>query len=193
LAKKAKRNKKSSANGTQLTVNNQDNGHSGQKTIFSILNIHIASHFSHFSLRPWNIELRTNKMKTVISELLKIAQQKIEFSYSPYSEFQVSAALLTSSGKIFDGVNVENSSYGLTNCAERTAVFKAVSEGYRDFSDILIFAPKAMPYPCGACRQVLSEFATPDMNIHVATIKDDEPIIETYSLQELLPKSFNLK
>jgi len=132
-------------------------------------------------------------MKTVISELLKIAKQKITYSYSPYSKFSVSAVLLTSCGKIFDGVNVENSSYGLTNCAERTAVFKAVSEGYKEFSDILIFAPKSMPYPCGACRQVLSEFATQDMKIHVATMKDDEPIIETYTLQELLPKNFNLK
>jgi len=131
-------------------------------------------------------------MKTVISELLKIAKQKISYSYSPYSSFPVSAVLLTSCGKIFDGVNIENSSYGLTNCAERTAIFKAVSEGYKEFSDILIFAPKSMPYPCGACRQVLSEFATPDMKIHVATMKDDEPIIETYTLQELFPKNFNL-
>jgi cytidine deaminase len=132
-------------------------------------------------------------MKTVISELLKIAKQKITYSYSPYSNFPVAAVLLTSSGKIFDGVNVENSSYGLTNCAERTAIFKAVSEGYKVFSDILVFAPQAMPYPCGACRQVLSEFAAPDMKIHVATMKYDEPIVETYSLQELFPKNFNLK
>lgn len=132
-------------------------------------------------------------MKNVILELLKIAKQKIIFSYSPYSNFAVSAVLLTKSGKMFDGVNVENSSYGLTNCAERTAVFKAVSGGYNEFSDILIFAPKAMPYPCGACRQVLSEFASPDIKIHVATLKDGKSIIETYTLQELLPKSFYLQ
>jgi cytidine deaminase len=132
-------------------------------------------------------------MQTVTSKLLKIAKQKISYSYSPYSNFSVSAAILTSCGKIFYGVNIENSSYGLSNCAERTAIFKAVSEGYKEFSDILIFAPKSMPYPCGACRQALSEFATADMKIHVATMKDDEPVIETYTLQQLLPKTFSLK
>ena len=129
-------------------------------------------------------------MKTTIKQLLMMAQQEISASYCPYSKFPVSAVLVSEAGKIFTGVNVENISFGLTNCAERTAVFKGVSEGYTKFTDILIFAPKAMPYPCGACRQVLSEFAGVQLNIHVATIKDDEPVMESYTLDELLPKAF---
>ncbi|MDA3799323.1 MAG: cytidine deaminase [Kiritimatiellae bacterium] len=130
-------------------------------------------------------------MKTKIEQLLKTAELAISESYCPYSNFPVSAVLVSEAGKIFTGVNIENSSFGLTNCAERTAVFKAVSEGYTKFSDILIFAPKAMPYPCGACRQVLSEFAGEQFNIHVATIKDNVPVVESYTLAELLPKAFS--
>lgn len=122
-------------------------------------------------------EKRESLMKEAIS-----AQEK---AYSPYSKFKVGAALLTKSGKIFTGCNIENVSYGMTICAERTAVFKAVSEGYRDFEAIAISASSDDPiYPCGACRQVLAEF-NPKMEIFV---NHDE---KTHHLFDLLPKSFD--
>jgi len=92
-------------------------------------------------------------------ELMKKAKEAAEFAYVPYSGFKVGAALKTTSGKIFTGCNVENSSYGLTNCAERTAVFKAVSEGEKEFSEIAVYVDSEILFtPCGACRQVLNEF-----------------------------------
>ncbi len=101
-----------------------------------------------------------NELKNLFENALKASKN----SYCAYSSFPVGAALLTSDGQIFTGCNVENRSYGLTNCAERTAVFKAVSEGKRNFIALAIAAPKAdYPVgPCGACRQVLSEFMAPD-------------------------------
>lgn len=106
-------------------------------------------------------------------------------AYSPYSKFKVGAAILTKDGRIFTGCNIENVSYGMTICAERTAVFKAVSEGYRDFEAIAISASSDDPiYPCGACRQVLAEF-NPKMEIFV---NHDE---KTHRLFDLLPKSFD--
>jgi cytidine deaminase len=101
-----------------------------------------------------------NELKNLFENALKASKN----SYCAYSAFPVGAALLTSDGQIFTGCNVENRSYGLTNCAERTAVFKAVSEGKRNFIALAIAAPKAdYPVgPCGACRQVLSEFMAPD-------------------------------
>jgi len=96
-----------------------------------------------------------------LSELFEKALKISEKSYSPYSKFPVGAALLMEDGSVITGVNVENRSFGLTNCAERTAVFKAVSEGYLTFKALAIATP-ASDYPvgpCGACRQVLSEFA----------------------------------
>ncbi len=101
-----------------------------------------------------------NELKNLFEKALVASKD----SYCAYSLFPVGAALLTSDGQIFTGCNVENRSYGLTNCAERTAVFKAVSEGKRNFIAIAIAAPKAdySVGPCGACRQVLSEFMAPD-------------------------------
>jgi cytidine deaminase len=116
-------------------------------------------------------------------------------SYCPYSGFAVGAALLTSSGEIFRGCNVENSSYGATICAERTAALKAVSEGEREFKAIAIVGgPKDAKelsdyaYPCGVCRQFLSEFAGPDMTVIVAKSIDDKKI---FKLSELLPAAFS--
>ncbi len=96
-----------------------------------------------------------------LKELFEKAAEASEKSYSPYSHFPVGAALLMEDGTVITGCNVENRSYGLTNCAERTAVFKAVSEGYRTFKALAIATPEAdYPVgPCGACRQVLTEFA----------------------------------
>jgi cytidine deaminase len=92
-------------------------------------------------------------------ELLQHAAKALENSYAPYSRFRVGAALLTEDGQVFTGCNVENASYGLSNCAERTAVFKAVSNGKKSFRAIAIVSDRTNPvYPCGACRQVLREF-----------------------------------
>ncbi|MCQ2598092.1 MAG: cytidine deaminase [Treponema sp.] len=99
-----------------------------------------------------------------LKELFDLALKASEKSYSPYSKFPVGAALLMEDGTVITGVNVENRSFGLTNCAERTAVFKAVSEGYLTFKALAIATP-ASDYPvgpCGACRQVISEFASAD-------------------------------
>jgi len=121
--------------------------------------------------------------------LYEKAKQASLNAYAPYSGFKVGAALLTKSGKIFTGCNVENSSYSLTNCAERTAVFNAISEGEKEFSEIVIYVNSDKLFtPCGACRQVLSEFS-PEMKI---TIISNKKTFET-DLEELLPHSFNLK
>src|SRR5271157_4697941 len=107
-------------------------------------------------------------MRIVYQRLIKEARKAMKNSYSPYSRFKVGAALLTDGGEIFSGTNVENCSYGLTICAERLAVYKAVSEGEKKFKAIAIVAGgKSCCYPCGACLQVLSEFV-PDMDVILA-------------------------
>ncbi len=122
-------------------------------------------------------------------ELINIAVEASEKAYAPYSKFAVGAALECDDGTVYTGCNVENASYGCTNCAERTAVFKAVSEGKRAFRRIAIFAD-AEDYcmPCGTCRQVLNEFAPA---IEVLSVRRDGRYV-SYSLKELLPKSFSL-
>jgi len=116
-------------------------------------------------------------------------------SYSPYSGFCVGAALAAADGVIYTGCNIENAAYGPSNCAERTAFFKAVSEGVREFTDIAIVgAPKDEDIsdycaPCGVCRQVMSEFCDPDdFRIHLYNGRE----IRTYTLRELLPLAFEL-
>ncbi len=125
-------------------------------------------------------------------ELIKFAVSAREMSYSPYSNFKVGAALLTKSGKVFTGCNVENAGFTPTNCAERTAVFKAVSEGEREFSAIAIVAGKGdnlndLCAPCGVCRQVLSEFCDGDFRVIMGTPDN----IKVVTLSEILPYSFN--
>ncbi len=100
-------------------------------------------------------------------ELVAFAKEAMQYSYSPYSHYKVGAALLTADGRVYQGCNIENASYGATNCAERTALFKAVSEGVRAFIAIAVAAEKSMPWPCGICRQALYEFA-PDLRVIVA-------------------------
>ena len=117
--------------------------------------------------------------------LISKAKEAMRFSYSPYSHFKVGACLLAADGRMFTGCNIENASYGATNCAERTALFKAVSEGAREFTAIAIAAEKALAWPCGICRQALNEFA-PDLRIIV--VCGDERAEAT--LPELLPHSF---
>ena len=116
--------------------------------------------------------------------LLQLARDAMTRSYSPYSGFPVGAALRCSDGRIFQGCNVENASFGLANCAERTAVFKAVSEGAKEFDTIAIAAKKPA-WPCGACRQVLNEFSP---GIRVIITWDDQ--VEEKNLRELLPEGF---
>lgn len=128
-------------------------------------------------------------------ELINIAKEAMKNSYSPYSHFTVGAALLSSDGEIFTGCNIENASYTPTNCAERTAFFKAVSEGVYNFDKIAIVGGqdgKINDYcnPCGVCLQVMREFCDDDFKI-IMTNKDDK-IIEK-SLIELLPFGFKLR
>ena len=113
-----------------------------------------------------------------------VARQK---AHTPYSHFGVGAALLTRDGVVYHGCNIENASYGLTNCAERTAIFKAVSEGAKNFTAIAIAAMEMPPWPCGACRQVLSEFCG-DIRVLVSWGEDE---VAQSSLSALLPHSFS--
>ena len=109
-------------------------------------------------------------------------------AYTPYSEFKVGAAVLTADGHVFRGCNIENASYGLTNCAERTAIFKAVSEGEPKIEAIAIVADTDGPVsPCGACRQVIAEFSDDQTKVYLANLKGD--VLET-SIADLLPGFF---
>ena len=128
-------------------------------------------------------------------DLVKIAFEAMEKAYSPYSHCKVGAALLTRDGKVYTGCNVENASYGATNCAERTAFFKAISEGEREFSKIAIVGGREgvvtnMFMPCGVCRQVMDEFCDRDFEVLVA--KDQENF-KIFTLSQLLPLSFDEK
>lgn len=129
-------------------------------------------------------------MNDKYKKLYEIALKQRNFSYSPYSHFSVGAALLCTDGTVYTGCNVENSSFSMTNCAERTAVFKAVSEGHKDFEAIAIAGGKAnsedeLCYPCGACLQVLNEFCGDDFKI---ILKDKGTV-----LRSLLPCNFTLE
>ncbi len=126
-------------------------------------------------------------------ELVKEALAAREFAYTPYSNFSVGAALLCKDGTVFRGCNIENAAYTPTSCAERTAIFKAVSEGQREFSAIAIVGgPAGTPpvdfcYPCGVCRQVIAEFCRRDFKIYIAKSEDE---IREYSLDDILPHAF---
>ena len=127
-------------------------------------------------------------------QLAQYAREAMEKSYSPYSGFKVGAALLCKDGSVYTGCNIENAGYSPTNCAERTAFFKAVSEGKREFIAIAICGGKdgvidSICPPCGVCRQVMREFCQDEFEIHL--VKKDG--IETYTLQQLLPVSFQLE
>ena len=121
-------------------------------------------------------------------ELIAQARQARTQAYAPYSGFPVGAALLSRSGQVFTGSNVENASYPLTTCAERTAVTKAVSEGERSFEAIAVVTATGAS-PCGACRQILREFGGPDGDLRVI-IADLDGNAETYTIDELLPEGF---
>lgn len=125
--------------------------------------------------------------------LCKLAADARCNSYAPYSSFKVGAALLCSDGKVYTGCNVENAAYGETVCAERVAIFKAVSEGQRDFTAIAIAGGdlECGATPCGSCRQVLAEFCGDDLVVLAA--KDFGCDFDEYTLGELLPSAFRLK
>ena len=125
-------------------------------------------------------------------ELMRLAEEARKLSYCPYSHFAVGAALLTKSGKVYTGCNIESASYTPTNCAERTAVFKAVSEGEREFVTIAVIgAPEGEKgkfcAPCGVCRQVLREFCDPSA---FRVILGSTEAVKSYTMEELLPASF---
>ena len=122
---------------------------------------------------------------TDYTKLYEEAIKASEKSYSPYSDFRVGSALLTSDGKIFTGCNIENASYSLTVCAERTAIFKAVSEGISDFEAIAIYGTENPCIPCGACLQVMSEFCESDFKV---VLSDG-----VHELKEFMPNAFRLK
>lgn len=126
-------------------------------------------------------------------ELFTIAKHMLNFSYAPYSNFKVGAALITKDGKIFTGCNVENAAYGPSNCAERTAFFKAISEGELSFEGIMIVGGpngiiKDYCAPCGVCRQVMMEFCNPE-TFSIFLAKDENDIVE-YKLKNLMPLGF---
>ena len=123
------------------------------------------------------------------TELAARAAQARQWAYAPYSHYRVGAALLTASGRIYDGVNVENAAFGDTICAERTAAVKAVSEGERDFVAIAVASGNA-GMPCGSCRQVLSEFG---LEARVLIVDDNGVIVSRSTVRELLPSPFGPK
>ena len=122
------------------------------------------------------------------TELIDLAVEVSQQAYVPYSHFPVSAVLVTKDDQIYTGVNIENASFGLTNCGERTAIFKAVSEGARSFKELIVYGQTEKPIsPCGACRQVMAEFFEPDLPVTLVS-KDKSTVVMT--VKELLPYSF---
>ena len=129
----------------------------------------------------------------MVEKLIDTAIEQLKFSYTPYSNFKVGAALLAKNGEIYTGCNIENASYTPTNCAERTAFFKAVSEGVRDFQAICIVGGKngkltEYTAPCGVCRQVMMEFCDPKTFQIILAV--DKERYEIYTLEELMPLGF---
>lgn len=122
------------------------------------------------------------------TDLIELAVEVSKQAYVPYSHFPVGAVLLTKNGDIYTGVNIENASFGLTNCGERTAVFKAVSEGARDFKELIVYGQTEKPIsPCGACRQVMAEFFEPDLPV---TLVSQNKSTVVMTVKDLLPYSF---
>ena len=131
--------------------------------------------------------------KKRVEEMIDLAIRQMEFSYVPYSHFHVGAALLSRSGKIYTGCNIENAAYTPTNCAERTAFFKAVSEGVKEFDAICVVGGKEgilteYASPCGVCRQVMMEFCHPDTFQVILAVSREK--YEIFPLKELLPMGF---
>ena len=129
-------------------------------------------------------------MKETANELIEAARAARKNAFAAYSNFKVGAALKTRSGKIFTGCNIENASYGLTMCAERVAIFKAISEGEKDFTAIAVVADTDAPVsPCGACRQIIWEFCG-DIPVILSNLENQNEIIQ---MREFLPRAFDMK
>lgn len=126
------------------------------------------------------------EIKDLIQRALKIKKR----AYAPYSNFHVACVVMTKSGKVFDGVNIENAAYSPTLCAERNALSSAITEGEREFSYIVVTGDSDYTYPCGVCRQFIREFADDKTRIIVAK---DEDSYKTYTIEDLLPYSFSKK
>ena len=128
-----------------------------------------------------------NKMSD--DDLIERAKEARSLAHAPYSNFDVGAALLASDGRVFTGCNIENSTYGLTMCAERVAIFKAVSEGANEFSKIAVVADYANPTPpCGCCRQMIWEFSTDDTEVILANLVGD---VQKFDIKDLFPNAFD--
>lgn len=122
------------------------------------------------------------------TDLIELAIEASKKAYVPYSHFPIGAALVADTGEVFTGCNIENASFGLTNCGERTAIFKAVSEGHQRFFELVVYGHSAKPIsPCGACRQVMAEFF--DKDLKVTLVAKDKTTVEM-TVEELLPYSF---
>lgn len=120
--------------------------------------------------------------------LIQEAKQAREYAHAPYSKFKVGAAVRTTTGEIYTGCNIENAAYPVTCCAERVAIFKAISSGATTFKDMAVIADTERPVPpCGSCRQVMSEFFKPDTPIYLSNLEGD---VQTITLEALLPLSF---
>lgn len=131
--------------------------------------------------------------KEQIIKMIEIAFSQLAYSYTPYSDFKVGAALLGKNGRIYTGCNIENAAYTPTNCAERTAFFKAISEGVREFDAICIVGGKdgvltEYAAPCGVCRQVMMEFCDPKTFKVILAVSKEQ--YDVYTLEELLPQGF---
>lgn len=134
-----------------------------------------------------------NLDRPIIDKMIRIAIEQLKFSYAPYSGFKVGASLIAKNGEIYTGCNIENAAYTPTNCAERTAFFKAVSEGIKEFDAICIVGGKngiltEYAAPCGVCRQVMMEFCDPETFKIILAL--DPEHYDVYTLKELLPLGF---
>ena len=129
-------------------------------------------------------------MRDNSQNLINLAKEVRKNSFAPYSKFKVGSALITKEGKIYTGCNVESASYGLTVCAERVAIWKAISEGERDLEEIVVVADtKKLTPPCGVCRQIIWEFCG-DVPVTLANLQGD---VETVQMKDLLPRAFDTK
>ncbi|RZI50062.1 cytidine deaminase [Aeribacillus pallidus] len=137
-----------------------------------------------------SISCNVNERKEAMDsyQLIEEAKRAREFAYAPYSRFKVGAALLTKDGKVYKGCNIENAAYSMCNCAERTAIYKAVSEGENEFAAIAIVADTKRPVsPCGACRQVIAELCPKNMKVILANLNGD---YNELTVEQLLPEAF---
>ncbi|MCR8967300.1 cytidine deaminase [Streptococcus zalophi] len=149
---------------------------------------HLLKQVRHVLVHLQGWQLWKEKKLMADTNLIRLAKTASKNAYVPYSQFPVGAALKTKQGDIFIGCNIENASFSLTNCAERTAIFKAISEGQKDFSEIAIYGETKDPIsPCGACRQVMAEFFEQDCKVTLIA-KNGQTVEMTVG--ELLPYSF---